>query len=70
MAQGPGKYDDLATYCREQAEAVAGIVIILEGKHGSGFSMQSLEPEVQRQLPALLENIAAQIREDNRKMGH
>ncbi len=40
MARGPGKYDDLATYVRQQAEAKAVIIIVLGGKKGSGFSCQ------------------------------
>ena len=64
---GPGKYDDLCTYVRTEAEAVAAFVIVLEGKEGNGFSVQTLEPALLPVLPALLEQIARQIRQQNQK---
>lgn len=67
MAQGAGKYDRLATYCREQVDAVGAVVIIVEGDQGSGFSVQTVEPGLQTVLPTLLETMAAQIREDNKR---
>jgi hypothetical protein len=39
--EGPGKYDDLCTLVREQAQADAAIVIVFNGKRGSGFSVQA-----------------------------
>lgn len=41
MPQGPGKYDDLATYCREQSAAEAVVVLVFGGNQGSGFSVQT-----------------------------
>lgn len=41
MPLGPGKYDDVCTYVREETEASAAIVIVVGGKHGPGFSVQS-----------------------------
>lgn len=49
---GPGKYDDLCTYVREQAKAEAAIVIILNGEKGNGFSCQI--DAKHRELPVLL----------------
>jgi methylmalonyl-CoA mutase cobalamin-binding subunit len=40
MAEGPGKYDDLATYVREKAQADGVIVVVLGGNKGPGFSAQ------------------------------
>lgn len=40
MAEGPGKYDDIATYARVEADAEGVIVIVLNGHKGSGFSVQ------------------------------
>jgi hypothetical protein len=40
MALGPGIYDDLATFCREQANADAVVLILPGGARGSGFSCQ------------------------------
>lgn len=44
MALGPGKYDDLCTYVREQAGAVFTLVAIFGGKRGDGFSVQFVKP--------------------------
>ena len=57
MALGPGKYDDLATWVREQAEARGVIVLVLDGKLGSGYSVQATL-DVTVRLPALLRHMA------------
>lgn len=62
MALGPGKYDYLCTFVRENAKAKGALVIILDGDKGSGFSCQA-DLAVALQLPEMLENIAKQIRE-------
>jgi hypothetical protein len=62
MPLGPGKYDDLCTFVREQTRAEAAFVIIINGKKGSGFSCQA-DIHALLKLPELLENIAKQIRE-------
>jgi len=59
---GPGKYDDLATLVRESSEAEAVIVIVLGGKFGNGFSVQTTRPGMAERLPDLLEKAAAAIR--------
>jgi hypothetical protein len=61
MALGPGKYDDLCTTVRESAEADAALVIILNGRKGSGFSIQTADLRVLADLPALLRSTADQI---------
>lgn len=61
---GPGKYDDVCTMAREQTEAQAAIVIIVGGKYGQGFSCQATDPRYLANLPAMLELMAKQIRED------
>jgi len=61
MAQGPGKYDDLCTKVREEAQAVGAVVIVLNGNCGSGFSVQG-PPELSIMLPELLESLASEIR--------
>ena len=60
MALGPGKYDDLATWVREQAEARGVIVLVIGGKLGSGFSAQATAAVTAR-LPALLRQLADDI---------
>jgi hypothetical protein len=66
MAFGPGRYDDLCSYVREQAGiedgAVGGaLVVIIGGNRGVGFSLQA-DAQTTAQLPALLEGVAEQIR--------
>jgi len=63
MALGPGRYDDLCTYVRDQAKADGAIVIVLGGHKGSGFSMQG-DLALMRRLPDMLEKLAATIRAD------
>ena len=60
---GPGKYDDVCTRAREQAEALGAIVIIFEGKHGNGFSCQ-LPPSAILVIPDILRQVAKQIEEE------
>jgi hypothetical protein len=61
MADGPGKYDDLCTYVREQTQASAVVVIVVDGKKGSGFSVQAHAP-MTLVLPEMLEQIARDLR--------
>jgi len=63
MALGPGKYDDLCTYVREQAGASGAIVIVVGGKRGNGFAAQG-DLATTLALPDMLEHIAAQMRGD------
>ena len=63
MPMGEGKYDALCTVVREASKAKAALVIIIDGKHGTGFSMQTNDPVVALALPGVLEHVAAQIRE-------
>jgi hypothetical protein len=65
MAMGPGKYDDVATMARIASQARGGvIVIVLGGVRGSGFSVQSEDPETMNKLPELLRTMADQIEQD------
>jgi hypothetical protein len=60
MPLGPGKYDELCTYVREQSHAEAAVVIILNGNRGAGFSVQA-SAEVLAVLSDLLRSTAKQI---------
>lgn len=64
MAIGPGKYDHLATYVREQAQAEAVILIVVGGDRGGGFSVQAHSLDITASLPALLRHIADEIEAD------
>jgi hypothetical protein len=63
----PGIYDDKCTEIRKSTRAVACLLIVIEGDLGSGFSVQSHEPELLRVLPALLRQIADDIAEEQRQ---
>lgn len=63
MATGPGKYDPLATLVSEGARAEGVIVIVIKGKHGSGFSVQATA-EITLRLPELLRSVADDIERD------
>lgn len=63
----PGKYDDLCTYVRNEAQAVAALVVVIAGKDGNGFSVQTLEPDLLPVLPALLRELARSIERDNQR---
>jgi len=60
---GAGKYDDLATACRVVSGARAVLVIIMEGKDGSGFSVQ-MEEGMLVPLPKLLREVADSIEKE------
>jgi hypothetical protein len=67
MALGPGKYDRLATIVREESGADAVIVLVLGGKMGSGFSVQSRGVDLTAMLPGMLRKIADDIEKDTSK---
>lgn len=61
---GPGKYDELCTKVRQEAEAEAAIVLIFGGNKGSGFSCQ-LPLELIAKVPSMLRTMADQIEADS-----
>lgn len=66
MTAGPGKYDEIATQARELAQARGVVVLVLNGKRGSGFSVQvpaNLMPELPGIFRQLAEQIEAELRE-------
>lgn len=68
MARGPGRYDDLATLVRERAAAAGVVVIVLQGRYGEGFSVQTLDPTLVSALPNVLRNVADQIEADQEEI--
>jgi hypothetical protein len=67
---GPGKYDDLCTLVRERAgiteDSGGGVVLIIfNGNKGNGFACQT-DPEILLLLPDILQNVARQMREEER----
>ncbi len=63
MPVGPGRYDQETTRVRESLQAAGVILIVIEGKHGSGFSCQAPAGTVLT-VPELLEDVARKIRGD------
>jgi hypothetical protein len=63
MAIGPGKYDAICTEVREKTGAAGVLLIVLDGKLGSGFSCQA-SLQATANLPDMLESVAATIRRD------
>lgn len=61
---GPGKYDPLCTQARETAQARGVIMIVLDGLHGSGFSVQVEGLDITARLPEILRRLAADIEAD------
>jgi hypothetical protein len=60
MPIGPGIYDGQCTWARFYTEAAAIALIVIEGKHGSGCSVQGL-PVVIQELPQMLRHMADEI---------
>jgi len=61
MALGPGKYDSLCTFVREQAQAKGVFVIVVDGARGSGFNAQVSDFQLQAALPSILRQTADDI---------
>ena len=60
---GPGKYDD-CTVARDEAGAVAVVLIVINGEHGNGFSCQTHDLTLPAKIPDILESVVAGIRAD------
>lgn len=63
---GPGKYDPLCTFIREQTKAVGCALIVIDGDRGMGFSVQA-PLEVQVALAGTLRFMADTIEKDIEK---
>jgi hypothetical protein len=67
MTLGPGKYDDLCTYCAEQTGVTQHgggvILIVIGGDKGNGFDVQA-DFATTLALPDMLEYMAREIRAD------
>jgi hypothetical protein len=61
MPVGPGKYDAACTKALVECEAHTVVLIVLGGKHGTGFSLNSTDPTVVAKIPDLLRAMADQI---------
>jgi hypothetical protein len=64
MATGPGgKYDAELTVAKKLAGATGAVLVVFDGKRGTGFACQ-VTLEQLAGLPEVLEEIARQIRTD------
>jgi hypothetical protein len=62
MPIGPGRYDDACTTARESTGAEGVLLIVVNGKHGHGFSAQLTgELLLRANVPAMLRDVATQI---------
>lgn len=59
--RGPGKYDAACTRALVETKARVAILIVLGGEHGSGFSVNSISPADESQLPKILRELADMI---------
>lgn len=62
MAQGPGKYDDECTAARLMTGGRMVALVVLNGHHGSGFSVQAPVGFDPLLIAGMLENMARDIR--------
>jgi hypothetical protein len=63
MTLGDGRYAPHCRAVREETDADLVIVMVVNGNLGDGFDVQHANPEMLKTVPALLETLAAQIRE-------
>lgn len=74
MADGPGKYDDLCSYVREQSKGTITMVVVVDGVRGTGFSVQVYAPSSLELADSLdqqadvLRKVAASMQGDARRM--
>lgn len=64
---GKGRYDDVCTEIRKSTKADGVMLMVVNGRDGSGISMQAT-PAMMMILPDILEGMAAYIRKDLAKL--
>ncbi|MEX3676888.1 hypothetical protein AB3X89_06575 [Paraburkholderia sp. BR14320] len=57
---GPGAYEDACTLVRESIGATGVVLIVFDGPHGHGLSVD-LPPQVMPTLPGMLRAVADDI---------
>jgi hypothetical protein len=60
-SRGPGKYDKECVDALVATEATCCVLVVIGGKDGSGFSVNSMQPGAEKMLPNLLRALADQI---------
>lgn len=61
MPNGPGRYDDLCTQVRDAADARVAFVLIIGGDAGSGFALQQIASDKDRECVANLLTVADRL---------
>lgn len=67
MSMGAGKYDAECEAAREATSALVTLLIVLDGKRGSGFSLTALagvQNTAIEKVPQLLRTVANQVEVD------
>lgn len=64
--EGPGKYDDVLTAAREACDATAALLIVIDGRHGSGFAIEAPQAVIEI-LPNYLRDMADKIEKDEQE---
>lgn len=65
---GPGKYDTEAMKLLRKLKADGILLIVIGGPKGQGCSVK-LSPDLAKEAPAILEQIASSLRADIKKAG-
>lgn len=53
-----GKYDDLCEFALHEAQGEGALLIVLGGNKGTGFSASFVRPEIARDIPGVLRQVA------------
>lgn len=64
MTIGRGRYDALCSIVHSEMQADLTILMVVNGHMGDGFSVNCNDPEMVKDVPALLETLAGRIREE------
>jgi len=67
MDNHTGKYDIPCEFAVAMTGGDLVGLIVLNGNHGSGFSIATRDPELLKKLPNFLETIAKEIREKTKE---
>lgn len=64
MSFGPGKYVDACTLALIATQAELALLVVIGGRLGEGFEVQTTDPSLMAKLPELLRTCADQIEKD------
>ena len=70
MPRGPGKYDDICTQVRKASGAQGVVLMIVDGTHGHGFSIQVATRDIQHEIAGMLRQAADQIEADVKNLSN